>query len=371
MKKKYFIIAGESSGDEHGSLLMKEMLKLNSNICFDGIGGKKMDSLGLSSLYSLDKMAVMGFIEVLKNYSFFKTVEKKVIKKISKQKYDGIILIDYPGFNLRISKKIKSLSSKLPIYYYISPQIWAWKEDRINTIKKYIDKMIVIFDFEERWYKERGVQASFVGHPFVDLYKSADKTALCSNLNLNIKNKHLTLFPGSRKQEIKNHLPIMLNALKNDFFKSFKVLLGVAPEIKKDLLLNYDLSNIQIVDSYPEEALAVADFAWVGSGTSTLQAVLFNTPFVLVYKTSFLSWMLMKKLVRVPYAGIPNIIYNEELIPELLQKNFTSKNLISETKRFFNDSIYRASLFDGYKTIQLKLGSPGASARAAQTILGL
>ena len=371
MKKKYFIIAGESSGDVHGGLLMEEMLNLNNNIIFDGIGGKKMGELGLSSLYDLDKMAVMGFVEVLKNYSFFKSVEKEVLKKISTQKYDGVILIDYPGFNLRIAKKIKSIYPELSIYYYISPQIWAWKEERIKIIKNYVDKMIVIFDFEETWYKERNVDALFVGHPFIDLYKSINKIDLCSQLGLNVEKKHITLFPGSRKQEINSHLPIMLKALKNDFFNPFKILLGVAPEIKKEILSSYDLKNIKIIDKNAEQALAVADFAWVGSGTSTLQAVLFNTPFVLVYKTSFLSWLLMKKLVKVPYAGIPNIIYNEQLVPELLQENFTATNLIKETKRFFNDSTYRKSLFDGYEIIKSKLGSLGASARAAKIILGI
>ena len=371
MKKKYFIIAGESSGDEHGSLLMKEMTRLNKDIVFDGIGGKKMENYGLSSLYNLDRMAVMGFVEVLKNYSFFKSVEKEVLHNIDNQKYHGVILIDYPGFNLRIAKKIKTKYPELPIYYYISPQIWAWKEDRIKIIKKYIDKMIVIFDFEKSWYKNKGVEASFVGHPFIDLYQSTNKEKILSKLDCSKENKYITLFPGSRKQEINYHLPIMLEALKDDFFKPFKILLGVAPEIKKDVFSSYNLKDIQIINHNSEDALTIADFAWVGSGTSTLQAVLFNTPFVLVYKTSFLSWILMKNLVKVPYAGIPNIIYGKKLVPELLQENFTSHNLINETKRFFNDSIYRKSLFDGYEIIKSQLGVPGASERAAKIVLGI
>ncbi len=371
MKKKYFIIAGESSGDEHGSLLMKEMAHLDQHISFEGIGGKKMTAQGLSSLYSIEKMAVMGFVEVLKNYSFFKSVEKEVLNNVDNKKYHGIILIDYPGFNLRVAKKIKIKYPQLPVYYYISPQIWAWKEDRIKIIKKYVDKMIVIFDFEKAWYQSRGVNASFVGHPFIDSYESINKEEIFSKLNFSKENKYLTLFPGSRKQEINYHLPIMLEALKDDFFKSFKVVLGVAPEIQKDLFSTYDLKNVQIVDTNPEDVLAIADFAWVGSGTSTLQAVLFNTPFVLVYKTSFLSWLLMKNLIKVPYAGIPNIIYDNKLIPELLQKNFNSINLINETKRFFNNSSYRQSLFNGYKIIQSRLGRSGGSKRAAKIILGM
>ena len=166
MHLKYFIIAGESSGDLHGSLLMKHMQELNPNVQFEGIGGNLMLSRGLKSFVDIKKMNVMGFVEVLKKYSFFKSVLNQAFEKINLGEFDGIILIDYPGFNLRLAKKIKRAFPNLPIHYYISPQIWAWKEERVKIIQNFIDQMIVIFSFEKKWYSKHGVDAKFVGHPF-------------------------------------------------------------------------------------------------------------------------------------------------------------------------------------------------------------
>ena len=370
--QKYFIIAGELSGDLHGGHLMKEMLALNPNICFEGIGGPLMQKQGLSSLVSLDKMAVMGFFEVLKKYSFFKSLQNSLLKKIESSNAKNIILIDYPGFNLRLAKKIKMRFPKTSVYYYISPQIWAWKENRINIVKKYIDKMIVLFDFEKKWYDERGVKTTLVGHPFLDYYKStALKSEARKSLGLNKNKKYLTLFPGSREQEIKNHLPIMLQALKNNFFKDFEVLIGQAKGLNNNIVDLYDLGQTKVVSDAPEHALAAADFAWVGSGTSSLESVMFNTPFILVYKTSPLSWFLMKKYVKVKYAGMPNIIINQPLVPELLQESFSCKNLILETKTLLNSQKNMSRLLQGYDIIRKKLGATGASKRAAQCILNV
>ena len=369
MSKKYFIIAGESSGDLHGSNLMHAMCQIDSKITFEGIGGNLMISQGLSSMYDLNKMAVMGFVEVLKNYRFFKSVQKNVLNNIVEGNYSGVILIDYPGFNLRIAKQLKSVLPNIPIYYYISPQIWAWKENRIQYIKKYIDKMIVIFEFEKDWYTERGIDALFVGHPFLDIYKDINRKSCREKLNLKGDDKCLTLFPGSREQEINNHLPAMLSALENDFFSDFKVFIGLAPDVDKAILSNYNLNNVVIVNEKSENALMAADCAWIGSGTNTLQAALFDIPFILVYKTSSISWFVMKNFVKVEYAGMPNIIYGDKLIPELLQNNLTDTNLINETNRFFNDLEYKQSILKGYKVIRKKLGTEGASSRTANIIL--
>jgi len=366
---KYFIIAGESSGDFHASHLMREMKKIDSSISFSGLGGKLMESEGLRSLSDINKMAVMGFWEVLKNLKFLKSVEKNVLNHLKNNSIDAIILIDYPGFNLRIAKKIKNVNPSIPIFYYISPQVWAWKEGRINIIKKYIDKMLVIFEFEYLWYKKRGVEAEFVGHPFVDIYENYNKEGARKKLNLSQEKKCLTLFPGSRKQEIDSHLPYMLQAIKDPFFKDFEILLGQANTLSNEISNFYNLQNIKVIKSDSKQALEAADFAWVGSGTSTLEAVLLNVPIILVYKTSWVSWRLMKKFVKVKYAGMPNIIMDELIIPELLQENYTVNNLIIETKPFFDSPAYQQKLLDGYQKIKFKLGKPGASARAAKYII--
>jgi lipid-A-disaccharide synthase len=369
MNSKYFIIAGESSGDLHGSHLMHEMQTLNPKINFQGIGGNLMVQKGLKSIVDINEMNVMGFIEVVKKYSFFKSIQKKSLEIIEEESFDGIILIDYPGFNLRLAKKIKEKNPKTPIHYYISPQVWAWKEERLKIIKDCVDQMVVIFEFEQKWYLKRGVTTKFVGHPFLDIYKNFEKDKVKLELGLDINKKHIALFPGSRIQEIQKHLPIMLRALNDDFFRDFVFLIGQARDLDTKSLSKFDLSRVRIIKDSPEKALASSDFAWVGSGTSTLQSVMFNTPFILLYKTSCLSWLLMKHFVKVKYAGMPNIILNEELIPELLQKNLTSEKIINETKRFFNDNNYKKRLMDGYKKIINELGRPGASLRAAKNIL--
>jgi len=369
MNLNYFIIAGEASGDIHGGHLMGEMKRLNPNIAFSGIGGNMMEKEGLDSLVHIDKMAIMGFWEVLKNFRFLKSVEKKVLVAIKKRDINAVILVDYPGFNLRIAKKIKRIKPSIRIFYYISPQIWAWKENRIDSIKKYIDKMIVLFDFEKKWYKSREVDVEFVGHPFLDIYDTFDKKQALLDLGLSPDKKYLTLFPGSRQQEITNHLPHMLQAIQNPFFDDFEILLGQAITLKKDIQSNFHLNRIKVIKDAPEKALAVADFAWVGSGTSTLESVLLNTPIVLVYKTSAFSWYLMQKMVKVEYAGMPNIIMNERLVPELLQKNLNAKNLINETKQFFNDVAHKTKILEGYKKIKESLGEKGASRRTAEIII--
>ena len=369
MGLNYFIIAGEASGDMHASHLMHEMKKINSNITFEGIGGPLMTKQGFDSLVDLNKMAVMGFWEVLKNFTFLKQVENKVLEALEHSNVDALILIDYPGFNLRIAKKIKKIKPSIPIFYYISPQIWAWKENRINNIKKYIDKMIVIFDFEYEWYRKRGVDVKFVGHPFIDIYQNFDRNKALSDLGLEKNKKYLTLFPGSRNQEISNHLPHMLQAVQNDFFNDFEILLGQSTSLKENLENKYDLGRVRVIKNQPEKALAIADFGWVGSGTSTLESVILNTPIVLVYKTSAFSWYLMKRVIKVKYAGMPNIILDDMLIPELLQYDLNSKRLIAETKRFFSDTNYKQKILTGYQKIKNKLGQPGASKRAADYII--
>tara|TARA_Y100000768_G_scaffold386098_1_gene373702 strand:- start:6006 stop:7142 length:1137 start_codon:yes stop_codon:yes gene_type:complete len=370
MRLKYFIIAGESSGDLHGSLLMRHMREIAPDVQFEGIGGNLMLNQGLKSFIDIKKMNVMGFVEVLKKYSFFKSVQVDTLEQIKLGSFDGIILIDYPGFNLRLAKKIKNVFPELPIHYYISPQIWAWKEDRIKIIQNFIDQMIVIFSFEKDWYLKRGVDAEFVGHPFLDIYDNVDKDSVRQKLGLDKNKNYITLFPGSRLQEIKNHLPPMLDAIGDSFFDDFEFLLGKARELDEISLHRLgSMQRVHIVDKNPEDALIACDFAWVGSGSSTLQSVVFNTPFVLLYKTSFLSWLIMKNFIKVKYAGMPNIILDKPLIPELLQENLTTEKIIVETKRFFNDTTYRDNLYNGYKDIMKQLGGPGASNRSANLII--
>ena len=366
----YFIIAGEKSADNHGSYLMKAMLENNPQICFVGIGGKNMINEGLNSLENLDKMAVMGFLEVIKHYYFFKKLINKIIEKINYYNPIQIILIDYPGFNLRLAKKIKQ-KIQIPISYYISPQIWAWKENRIETIKKYIDQMLVIFPFEEEWYKARGVNAIFVGHPLFDSWEKSNREKLCKILNLNSNKNIIVLYPGSRLQEIRKHLPIMVKAaikLKS-FDDNFQFVLGASDDINWSQWIMPKF--IKIESTNPTKALECADIAMIASGTSTIEAAVFGTPMIIIYKMSQVSWWLSKLLVKIKYAGMVNIISNKKIVPELLQNNATPDKLYSTMINLINNHLSLDKMKADLLLVKSNLQGNGASKNAAKNIIDL
>ena len=366
----YLIIAGEQSADNHGTSLMKAMQTHTPEIEFRGIGGKKMIDAGLNSIEDIDKLAVMGFVEVIRHLVFFRKLTERVLYEIEKEKPNQIILIDYPGFNLRLAKKIKN-KFDIPITYYVSPQLWAWKEKRINIIKKHIDQMLVIFPFEEQWYKDRGVEATFVGHPIFDKWTPSTKEELCGLLNLNHEKKILVLYPGSRLQEVKKHLPILVQAAKKmkDEIPSLQVILGAAPQID---WTQWNLPDwIQVELKYPQKALECGDLAFVASGTSTVEATVFGTPMIVTYKMATLSWWLSKILVNVPFAGMVNILAEKEIMPELLQENATVEKLSSIALSILKNPDTLQKMKKDLNLIQNKLNGEGASKRAAIKILEL
>ena len=366
----YFIIAGEQSADNHGAVLMKAIRAQNHDIEFRGIGGKKMIKAGLNSLENIDKMAVMGFVEVIKHIRFFKNVTMKVLEEIDNCQPRQIILIDYPGFNLRMAKKIKG-KFDIPITYYISPQLWAWKENRITIIRKYIDQMLVIFPFEEEWYREREVKAKFVGHPIFDEWTPSSKEELCKLLNLNVDNRIITLYPGSRLQEVKKHLPILIQAatkLRNED-TSLQFILGATPQIDWNQWILPDW--IQVESKYPQKVLECAELALVASGTATLEAAVFGTPMIIIYKMASISWWISRVLVSVPFAGMVNIIAGREIMPELLQKNATPEKVFSTASSILKNPEKMEKMIADLKNVQLKLKGGSASNKVATHILEL
>ena len=366
----YFIIAGEQSADNHGAALMTAIRAQNHDIEFRGIGGKKMIKAGLNSLENIDKMAVMGFVEVIKHLRFFRNVTMKVLEEIDNCQPKQIILIDYPGFNLRMAKKIKERFD-IPITYYISPQLWAWKENRITIIRKYIDLMLVIFPFEEEWYREREVKAKFVGHPIFDEWTPSSKEELCKLLNLNVDNRIITLYPGSRLQEVKKHLPILIQAaakLRSED-SSLQFILGASPQVNWSQWLLPDW--IQVESEYPQKALECADLALVASGTATLEAAVFGTPMIIIYKMASFSWWISRLLVSIPFAGMVNIIAKKEIMPELLQENATPERVFSTASSILKNPEKIEKMVADLKEVQVKLKGVGASNKAATYILEL
>ncbi|MFQ6609468.1 MAG: lipid-A-disaccharide synthase [Fidelibacterota bacterium] len=370
MPKLIFIISGEASGDHHGALLMRHLKALDSNLSFLGIGGPKMESEGLQSLFSIQQMAVMGFVEVLKHLTFFKKVERTVLSTIGDKNPDRVILIDYPGFNLRICQKIHARFN-IPITYYISPQIWAWKQKRIEIIRRCVDQMLVIFPFEKQWYRDRGIDAEFVGHPMLDEWSPASKKKLCRTLGVSSEKPILTLYPGSRKNEIKRHLPILLAAAQRIKTKisDLQIIIGAVQGFEDALPSGISIPDeILIETKNPRLSLETADAAIVASGTSTIEAAIFGTPMVIVYELSILSWWITKLMVKVPFAGMVNIIAGESVVPELLQKNANPEAIYQWVIRFLTDEEFTATVKGKLKKVKESLGSTGASRRAAGAI---
>ena len=362
-----FILAGEPSGDEYGAKLIQNLMAQESDLNFIGIGGPLMQKQGLKSIVPLEQMSVMGFFEIIKTLPFFLKLEKKILKLIAEKKPEKIILIDYPGLNLRLAPKIKSLIDT-QIFYYISPQIWAWKEKRIEIIKNYIDKMIVIFEFEKKWYQKRNVEVKYVGHPFLDIWEKNQTSNIIKKYNLNINKPILTLFPGSRQQELKKHLDLFINtALKIKVsMPSLQILLGLHSNIQ--LTQNID-NSIIIIQDEPLKALEIAHSAIVASGTATLQAAIMNTPAIVVYKMNALSWFLAQKMVKARYASMANIIADQAVFPEYLQSEANINNLYHAAYKMLNDKDYQIQLKKKIGLINEKIGLMGASKKTAEYIL--
>jgi len=364
---KYYLIAGEASGDLHGSNLMKQIKLKDPKAEFRFWGGDKMAEFGGHPVKHIRDLAFMGFTEVLAN---LKTILNNISyceNDIIEFNPDALILIDYPGFNLRIAKKIKP--SGIKIFYYISPQVWAWKQSRVHTIKKVVDKMMVILPFEKDFYQKFNFQVDFVGHPLLDaiqLKTEEEKVSIRKEWNLENK-KVVALLPGSRKQEISKMLPIMLQ-MKNDF-PELKFLIAGAPAIDESFYSPFLDSNTHIVYNRTYELLSVADAALVTSGTATLETALFGVPEVVCYKGSKISYHIAKKLIKVKYISLVNLIMDAPVIKELIQDDLNHKNLKTELDLLLNNVNYIQKIKTDFENLRMKLGGGGASEVTANLVL--
>lgn len=367
---KYFIIAGEASGDLHASAFMRELKKVDSCAEFCFLGGDLMQSQGGTLVKHYRDMAFMGFVAVLKN-------ARTVLKNLSdcKQaildfKPDVLILVDYPGFNLRMARFAKE-ALNIPVYYYISPKIWAWKEYRIKEIKRYVDKMFTIFPFETAFYARHNYPVEYVGNPTIDsicLRPNQQQTfeEFISRNKLS-KKPVIAILAGSRKQEILACLPRMLEAALR--FPDYQVVIAGAPGIEpgfyKSILKG---SDVQIVLGQTYELLQQARAAVVNSGTATLETALIGTPQVVVYHVIFgrLAYVVKDLLIKVKYISLVNIVAEKEVVKELIAHLFTVENVAAELERLLNNESYRAAMLQDYANIKNALGEPGAAERSAK-----
>jgi lipid-A-disaccharide synthase len=359
---KYYIIAGEASGDLHGSNLIKEIHKLDTVAKIRCWGGDKMKDAGASLIKHYRDLAFMGFTEVIKNLPIiFKNIGfcKKDIKAFEP---DVLVLIDYPGFNMRIAKWAHKKNIK--IVYYISPQIWAWKEKRVHAIKRDVDKMLVILPFEKDFYKKYNYEVDYVGHPLAEVITDF------KNENSSIQKENIiALLPGSRKQEILVKLPIMLSVAKH--FPTYKFVVAKAPGLPDDFyeaILNpYD--NVGSVSNETYSLLCKAKAALVTSGTATLETALFAIPEIICYKGGKISYEIAKRLIKIKFIGLVNLIMDKEVVKELIQDDLNEKNIVTELKLLLTENEKSIQLKKDYETLYSLLAEGGhASANAAEKI---
>lgn len=360
---KYYIISGEASGDLHGSNLIHELKKKDSSANIRCWGGDKMEAAGATLVKHYKELAFMGFVEVIKNLgTIFKNL-KFCKEDILQFQPDAMILIDYPGFNLRIAEWAKQQGIK--VIYYISPQVWAWKENRVKLIKKCVDKMLVILPFEKEFYARWNYEVEYVGHPLVEVVNAYLESSSQYPLSANI----IALLPGSRKQEILKKLPIMLKVAK--YFPDYQFVVAKAPGLEEnfyaELLAPYH--NVAAVADKTYELLVKSKAALVTSGTATLETALFAVPEVICYKGSAFSYQIAKRLIKIKFIGLVNLIMNKEVVKELIQDELTVENLQHELNELLNNKEKQLQLKEDYSLLKNLLSKGGhASANAAASI---
>lgn len=362
----FFIVAGEVSGDLHGAQLINAIKNRCPQSRFVGHGGDKMTEAGLERIIHIDRLAIMGFSEVIKHLPFMMRAMKESLAIVRKLKPDRIILIDYPGFNLRLAKKIHGM--KLPVTYFILPQLWAWKENRIKTFKKHIDQALSIFPFEKDWFEKHGVTVNFVGHPFSEIEApKIKKEKFLLKHNLNTTDQILVLLPGSRQQEIDKHWDICWKtvALLRYQKPNLKVIVGKASGV----VIPQKIQGLLFEEDEIRAAMAFGTAALTASGTATLECAALDIPQVVFYKLSRISGIIAKKLNKAPFAAMVNLIAGKKVVPEFLQKDATEKNIAAALSPLLESSHKRRAMLSGYNEIRRSLGIPGVYIRAADLIL--
>ena len=369
------IIAGEASGDTLGSGFVKEFLDLKPEYNFFGLGGDKMKLSGVDLTYHIKDLAIFGFWEVVKNIRFIKKVQRDIIKQVDELKPAMAVLIDYPGFNLRLAPQLKKRGIK--VFYYISPQIWAWGAGRIKKIKKYVDFMIVIFEFEKKIYEDAGVPVDWVGHPLLDeISIGSSYEEFLRDGNLKADDIPIGLFPGSREQEVKRILPEMLYALEliSIGYPKVKGIIGKAPALDfgfYDQIMKQSKHHLPIYNASNYDLMAHARLNIVCSGTATLESGIIGTPLLIVYKTSPLTYWIARSLIKIPNIGMVNVVAGKDVVPELIQDECNANKIAEKTLRFLNDENYYNSVKAQLSDIRSKLGESGAARRAAEIAIGV
>jgi lipid-A-disaccharide synthase len=367
------IVAGEASADLHGAKVLAELKRHRGDVRAFGVGGDEMRKEGLDSIARAEDISVAGLTEVLFAIPRILGIMRSLTRAAQERRPKLAILIDLPDFNLRLAARLKAIG--VPVVYYISPQIWAWRQKRVHAIKRIVDRMLVILPFEQQFYEQHGVRVEFVGHPLVEeLPERPDKSLARRELALPEHAPVVALLPGSRQKEITRHLPLMVQAfeLVRQRVPEARAILPVASTIPRALIERFTSASngaVQIVEGRSTEALAAADAAVVCSGTATLQTALLARPMVVVYRVSWLTYHILKRLVKVAHIALVNLIAGKTLVKELVQDAFTAENVATEVARLLEDTRAREQLSAELFAMRQQLGGHGTAERVAKVAL--
>jgi lipid-A-disaccharide synthase len=372
------IVAGEASGDKHGAHLVEAMRALRPDIDFEffGAGGGEMRSAGVETIVDVRELAIMGALEVAAALPKFLRVFRQLREAARERQPDAVILIDWPEFNLRLAKSLSRDSQR--VFYYISPQVWAWRSYRVNAIRRYVERMFVILPFERDYYERAGVEVEYVGHPLLDSVRvTAAREEFCARHGLDASRPIIALLPGSRRKEVSHILPPMGVAARelNVSRPQWQLAVALAPTVTRgqveEIIKEIGApANLKLVFNDTYNAVAAAELAVVASGTATLETAVIGTPLVVVYKASALNWRIFWPLINVPFVGMPNLIAGREVAPELLQDNLTGAKLGALVKEMMGDAARLERARADLAEVRAQLGEADASERAARSILG-
>ena len=368
---RLFLVAGEASGDLHGALLARALREVEPRIELSGVGGGRMAAEGVRLLANADDLGVTGVWEVLRELPKFRRLLGRLGEHLERERPDGFVPIDYPDFNLRLAEKAHAAG--IPIVYYISPQVWAWRRGRIATLRRLVRRMIVIFPFEEEIFRAAGVPVSYVGHPLADRTRPRiERDEMRDSLGVGARDLLIALLPGSRRGEIERILPVLVETRERLVKENgLRWVLALAPGFRED-----DLPRVGRIDraiavrqGETREILNACDLALTASGTATIEAALLGTPMVVLYKMHPLTWFLARRLVRVPHVAMANLLAGERIVPEYLQGEANATTLSAEVLRWVRDPSLRAATRVKLLAAAARLGPGGAVGRAARVIL--
>ena len=367
--KRVMIVVGEASGDLHGAHLVKALYRRDPTLEIFGVAGDGLKREGIKVIFDVDRLTGMGFAELAGNLKTIWQAYRLLRKALREERPNLLILVDFPEFNLRLARLAKK--SGIPVLYYISPQVWAWRKRRTQKIARWVDRMAVVFPFEVPLYQNEGVAVSFVGHPLLDLAHSSEpRERTLTQYGLDPSRQTIAILPGSRSREVAYHLPPMLEAADRlERQSKMQFILVRATTVERGILdgiLEKAAVKVPIAEGNTYNVLHACDLVWAASGTATLETALMLRPMVIVYRLSWLTYALARLLVRVSHIGMVNIIAGESVVPELIQSDVTADKIVAESRAILQDPELRKRIVSKLSQVREKLGSPGASERVAE-----